>query len=449
MTKRKNKTKTYLKRSEEESLHLSEFSHGKPFEFSLNVLENKLLAQDQKKPSVIKRLFSRDKGSAQGLPDTPYISDGTNALSSFSSSDRASRETSDKSSLAESAAGAATGTAAASSATKSKNQGGFFLDESSRREIVRRQTRRRVSRIISIACVVAIIAAIAVFGGGYLYKEYQKQLSNVELLKTAFGYLEESDKMLVEIDTFFQQKFDDSTVSRAEELLKQIPDAQKKLDSAREQVNIANEGLNTSTKDKEAAEYALNSISARETMLSVSKERLEEDIAAKKAMDAMNQVQEYITEANSLLVQAAKVIANTTAENVNTSTQYTTSAREFLSKAQAQLNEVTKVYPKADLSALNEYVNKRIEAADAALASNAAILLQDKQTAEDNNNRYNEADAASVAMAENLPRSFDQPIIDIYQSSISSLAEKYDSARSDVGRNDSFLREYLGIKTNS
>lgn len=65
------------------------------------------------------------------------------------------------------------------------------------------------------------------------------------------------------------------------------------------------------------------------------------------------------------------MIANTTAENVNTSTQYTTSAREFLSKAQAQLNEVTKVYPKADLSALNEYVNKRIEAADAALASNA------------------------------------------------------------------------------
>ena len=107
-----------------------------------------------------------------------------------------------------------------------------------------------------------------------------KQLSNVELLKTAFGYLEESDKTLVEIDTFFQQKFDDSTVSRAEELLKQIPDAQKKLDSAREQVNIANEGLNASTKDKEAAEYALNSISARETMLSVSKERLEEELYA-------------------------------------------------------------------------------------------------------------------------------------------------------------------------
>ena len=114
MTKRKNKTKTHLKRSEEESLHLSEFSHGKPFEFSLNVLENKLLAQDQKKPGVIKRLFSRDRGSAQGLPDTPYISDGTDALSSLSPSDRdrASRETSDKPSLAESAVGAAAGTGA-------------------------------------------------------------------------------------------------------------------------------------------------------------------------------------------------------------------------------------------------------------------------------------------------------------------------------------------------
>lgn len=127
MAKRKNKTRTHLKRSEEESLHLSEFSHGKPFEFSLNVLENKLLAQDQKKPSVIKRLFSRDKGSAQGLPDTPYISDGTDALSSFSSSDRASRETSDKSSLAESAAGAVVGTARLLLLQRVKIKKGFSL----------------------------------------------------------------------------------------------------------------------------------------------------------------------------------------------------------------------------------------------------------------------------------------------------------------------------------
>ena len=441
MVKKKNKEAKHLKESEKESLHLSEFSQGKPFEFSLNVLENKSLAQTEKKPGRLKRLFTRDKDSAQGLPDTPYISDGSEPVGSSPSftKDQGVSEAASVTSAGDALEGI----------KRTEAPGAFFLDDSSRQEIEKRQHKRRLSRIIS-GIVIALVVVVGVcVGGSVLYKAHQEQESNVEILRTSFNYLEESDVTLVEIDAFFQEKFNDTTVSRAEELLGKIPAAQKKLDPAREYAQRANEGLHASTKDKEAAEYALNSIAARETMFSVSKERLEEDIAAKKAMDAIDQAQGKITEANSLLTQAAKVVANTTTDNVNTSTQYTTAARELLAQAQEKVSEAQQSYPEADLSTLNEYVSKRIEAADAALASNAAILVQDKQVAEDHNTRYNEADTASVALAEKLPRSFNQPIVEAYQTSITALAQRYDAARSDVGRNDSYLREYLGIKTSS
>ncbi len=461
MVKRKNKGNKPLRESEEESLHLSEFSQGKPYEFSLNVLENKSLIQAEKKPSIFKRLLTRDRGSAQGLPDTPYVSDGLDDVTGFKgkpvqSSDSHAfdgAEVSDKG-ASDSLGGFEQALPANVPSTSSYTPSYVtspkaFLDDDSQQEIQKRQTRRRISRIVSIVFAVVVAVALIAIGANYLYQKYQEQQSNVSLLQTSFDYMAKTDKTLVEIDTFFQEKFDDSTISRAETLLANIPEAQKQLTLARDYATRANEGLDASTKDKEAAEYALNSIAAREIIFSVSEERLNEDIAAKKALDAIEQAQANITEANSLLIQAAKVVSHTTADKVNTSTQYTTSARELITKAQSGVEEAKSAYPKADFSILEAYMEKRIEAADAALASNAAILIQDKQVAEEANARYNEADADSATLAEKLSSSFDKPVVEAYQAAIKPLAERYDAARSDIGRNDSYLRSYLGIKTAS
>ena len=532
MNKKENKKRPKrLKESETESLHLSEFSQGKPFEVSLNVLENKSLEQNQKRPSFFKRLFTKDRGSAQGLPDTPYVSEpgetpaqatggiklkktsegsgetkpeptllagtigseptlpkekrgktkklsaslykhrktASEPLNEKSTEKRSGdiktsvkQKSTEKRSIdikASSKQKSAEKLADDKALSKQKSDEKHSADDKPRKASVKQKSaeekqaaRKRTKKIIKIALiVVAVLAlvALAIAGGSYLYKEYEKQQSNVELLKKSFSYLEESDNTLVDIDSFFQEKFNDSTVAQAEELLEKIPDAQKNIDSAQHYADLANEGLNETSKDKEAAECALNSIVARETMLSVSKERLQEDISAKKAMDAMDKAQITINEANSLLAQSAKVIANTTTENVNSSTQYTTSARGLYEKALEQLQEVPQAYSKVDVQSLNEYASKKIEACDAALASNAAILIQDKEIAEENNAKYNEADAEAVAIAEKLPRSFNQLVISAYQSAIKPLAEKYDTARSEVSVNDSTLRKYLNTETAS
>lgn len=516
MNKKENKKRPKrLKESETESLHLSEFSQGKPFEVSLNVLENKSLEQNQKRPSLFKRLFTKDRGSAQGLPDTPYVSESgemsaqsTGGIKLETASERSGETKPESASLAgaigsepalpkekrgktkklsvslhkhrktaseplnekstekrsvdikaSSKQESAEKSAVDKEFSKQKSDEKHSADDKPRKASVKQKSteekqaaRKRTKKIIKIALIVVAVfalVALAIAGGSYLYKEYEKQQSNVELLKKSFSYLEESDSTLVDIDSFFQEKFNDSTVAQAEELLEKIPDAQKNIDSAQYYADLANEGLNETSKDKEAAECALNSIVARETMFSVSEERLQEDIFAKKAMDAIDKAQTTINEANSLLAQSAKVIANTTTENVNSSTQYTTSARGLYKKALEQLQEVSQAYSKVDIQSLNEYVSKKIEACDAALASNAAILIQDKEVAEENNAKYNEADAEAVAIAEKLPRSFNQLVISAYQSAIKPLAEKYDTARSEVSVNDSTLRKYLNTETAS
>ena len=101
-------------------------------------------------------------------------------------------------------------------------------------------------------------------------------------------------------------------------------------------------------------------------------------------------------------------------------------------------------YPAANFDASLAYVNKRIDATNEALASNAAILIQDKATAESHNDAYNRGDQEAVEMAKALPKQFSQPVVDAYASATADLVSRYDSLRSDAASNDAYLREYLG-----
>ena len=91
-----------------------------------------------------------------------------------------------------------------------------------------------------------------------------------------------------------------------------------------------------------------------------------------------------------------------------------------------------------------EYVEKKSEAAGEALSSNAAILIQDKATAESHNDEYNKADAEAGKLAESLPSDLTKIVVDAYAASQETLIQNYEKARSDAATHDAFLREYLG-----
>lgn len=401
-----------LGRKEEQFLHVKEFSRGKPNELSLNVLEQKAAAQD---------------GKTQGRSRSGL---GFRRRRGVDARDGVQ--------------GAATD-AGASSQRRAASQGASgILGPDSQEEIAKRQRRRRAYRRLSLALVAVVcLTAVGVFG--YWAYEQQVRLStSVGVLKEACTLIEESDETIVAIDSFFQTPFGDDTVSQANELSDAIPAARDKLESARVYAQKASGELEGSQRDKEAAERTLNSVAARETLLDVSEQRLQDDVAAKQAIDAMDEAWARIEEGNSLMTQAARVVSDTTEENVATSTDYTTQARAAFVEARSAVEAAQGFYLNADLAASLAYIDKRIEAADEALASNAAIVIQDKKTAESHNDAYNKADKEAVEMAKSLPDQFGQPVIDAYAANSESLIASYDAARADAATNDAFLREYLG-----
>ena len=92
------------------------------------------------------------------------------------------------------------------------------------------------------------------------------------------------------------------------------------------------------------------------------------------------------------------------------------------------------------------YLNLKSQAAGEALASNAAILIQDKSTAESHNDAYNQADAEATTLAEKLPSDLTQLVVDSYATNQDALIKEYENARSDAATHDAFLREYLGTE---
>lgn len=441
-----------LDRKEKQFLHLKEFSQGKPNEISFNVLEQKAAAQDEKEKGSSWRFFRfredareisgediRDEQAGSVHLREPHLSAPWKKASksgfSLSSSGSTAKKKAKK-----------TRTSAKAAHVHSDGDGrkSSFLAADSQEEILLRQRRRRRARRLSLAVVVLICIGGLGAGGYWAYQQYEKLSTSVGVLREACALIAESDEITVAIDGYFQTAFNDDTLSTAKQLVEQVPDAKDKLESARVYAQKAENELEGSQRDKEAAERALNAIAKRNQLLDLSVSRIDQDIAAKQAIDAMDEAESHIKQGNSLLFQAANVVSNTTAENVAKSTEYTTAAKAQFALAQQCIESAKGYYPSANFDDSIAYLDKRVLAADEALASNAAILIQDKSTAEQHNDAYNVADQEAVALAEKLGSNFAQPIVDAYSAATADVTSQYEALRSDAAANDAYLREYLG-----
>ncbi len=444
-----------LGRKEKQFLHLKEFSQGKPNEISFNVLEQKAAAQDEKEKGSSWRFF-RFREDAQEIPAEKEALPDKAGASKQSTRSAASKGKASKRSFGHSGSDAS----AVKKEKKAKKprksvkashvhnddsaEQSSFLAADSREEILKRQRRRRRARRLSLAMVILLCIGGLSVGGYWAYQQYEKLSTSVGVLREACSLIAQSDETTVAIDQYFQTAFNDDTISTAESLSGQVPDAKDKLESARLYAQKAEGELEGSQRDKEAAERALNAIAKRNQLLDLSLSRMEQDVAAKQAIDAMNEAESHIKEGNSLLFQAANVVSDTTNDNVAKSTEYTTAAKAQFMLAQQYVEAAKGLYPSASYDDSLAYLDKRVLAADEALASNEAILIQDKSTAEQHNDAYNAADQEAVALAEKLGSNFAQPIIDAYSAATADVTAQYDSLRSDAAANDAYLREYLG-----
>ena len=114
-------------------------------------------------------------------------------------------------------------------------------------------------------------------------------------------------------------------------------------------------------------------------------------------------------------------VQQTSPETVAQSTEWLTEAQTTLQNAQTALNEAAELFPQGDFSLYGDYLAKRLEEINFGLLSNEAILIQDRKTAEKNNDLYNKADSASVELAQKFPETFAQPLVDAYAQASADL----------------------------
>ncbi len=478
---RKQKKGYGLGDNEKRSLHIVEFSKGKPNELSLNVLDN-LASDTGEKRGFLSLLFGGKAsgahpstqviGSDVGAPKVSATSSAagdTGQVSSLGGSDAVKTKVSTKASASAGVKHMHSGGALASSRRqkaqekkalkeskeKAKQErlakaelaalnqaplmGGDLLDE-----VKRRQKARRRYRVVSI-CVVLVLCLAGIGAGGYyLYQQYLEQLEGIDLLKTSVGDIDGADNTIVAIDDYFSRPFDDGSLSEANHLLDDIPSAQTRLDSANERAMRAVEGLDLGSDDRQAAEHAVSSIALRKQLLEVADDRLVDDVAAKTAYDDMEEAWTAVQEANALMVQAASLVADTTNDNVNQASEYMKQAKLRFKDAKKSLKQGFKAYPSAKESKEYDYLDLRIKSISYALKSNEAILVQDKKTAEKNNDKYNKLDKKAAKLSKNFSDGFTSVIVKAYAANQKELQSKYESIRSDMGTHDSYLRDYLG-----
>jgi len=458
----KKKKRNQLGAKEQDSLHIVEFSQGRPNEISFNVLEGMASQQSTQKQGWLSRTLGRGRTDAtEDMAESAITGALTRddiPLTASSEQSTTKGRTRKKRTVAATAVAKSKSRTRASGGAKRKSVSSGrpahqatgnvprvsrVMEASSQAEVERRHARRRRARIVSTAIIGVVLVGLLGFGGYQAYLYVSDQMDNVNLLHKAIDEVAESDDVLVAVDDFFQKPFDEDSVKDAENLKGRIPDARKKLESAREHAQRSQQELNEVTRDKETSEALLLSIEARERLYNTAEQKLDEDIAAKNAADYLDDAWSKMQQANALLSEQALIISDTTNENVDTSTKYLTEAKDLFTQARADLDEVLKTYESVNLEISYQYIDKRLEAIEFALTSNEAILIQDRKTAETNNERYNKADRESVELAKQLPDSFNQPVVDVYTQRIATLDSDYAQARQEIGTYDATIRDYL------
>ena len=290
-------------------------------------------------------------------------------------------------------------------------------------EIKRRKTARRAWRVVGLAFALAAFAGASAFAVHVFTAAYEDNQQHKSLLSQGFSELTSADEVVLAADELVVASFNDLDESKIPDVLGKIPDVDVKLSAA-----------------KSFAESA----KARKTMLELAETILTEEQAAKQASNLMASCWENVLSADALLREAAELVTDTNEENTRASQKKCEHARELLMQASSQFEQAQALYP-ADYGPFDDYIAARQQSIAYAIASDEAIYVQDKATADSNNEKYNECDAAAAELAAKLPKTTEAPIVSVLDESLGDSRQQYMEIRSQAAACDAFLRDYLGI----
>lgn len=312
------------------------------------------------------------------------------------------------------------------------------------REVERRKAARRRRRLVLSALMTGVLVVAIGAAGVYAHGRYVEYQETMGLLHQGMSELQAADVAVVPMDQAIVGDVTAGGAAGFQDLIDQIDAAEVHLNAAKGLAEESYDQLSDS-ESKEAASQVIKAADARLEMLGYGKSILQEDMKASDAIALLGECWATVGEADDAMRESARLVEDTTEANTKESEEKSKEAQTLFEKAKDQLEVVKTRYPAAGLDAVGNYIDKRIEEIGYAIASDEAIYIQDKATADAQNERYNEADDEAVSIADGIPKRIENVILDQYDLNVKDANEGYFTARSDAAAADSFLREYLGI----
>ena len=448
MSKDKEKKSTLFSLSE--ILHIKKHTVSTSNELSLSVLDARKQASEEKSPTdtttKIGRVSLFTLNSNKPYVPTPQRPPHPGLIQSGSTRSGADKAVKSgkavKTSKSSKAAKTKVATPIATMAAAQKRADALPDPEA---EIKRRKARRRFRRVIGTAAACCAVAVMVSAVGLYVSQEYHERMDMLADLDQSVKLISDTDEVVVAVDVLVAESLTEETVATAGELLSQTGDAVDNMESASQLAKKVSSQIK-STSDKEAAHQAHLAAEARKTMLLSGNEIIAAKIKYYYASTDMTKMWRTIHQADALTQEAAVLVAETTNANTRASAEKTTEALELFQKARDELDGVAEQMPDADLSAIANYLDIRIGAMGHALASDDAIYIQDKKTAESENDQYNQMETEAAEIASGFSDDPLGPILDVHDEEIADLVAEYNAARDDATDTDAFLRDYLGTE---
>ena len=235
----------------------------------------------------------------------------------------------------------------------------------------------------------------------------------------------------------------DEVKASSETLLKQIDTFKAAIEGLR--ADVAHSLESTYSEDKRQALQEIDSAAeARYSMLTAAGGAIKEASKVDAEVEAANKAWASVLEADRAARDATQR-ANMayTEEETRAARDQTQDALDQFNSSLAEMQAIVDRHVGINLGNQMAYLNARVEALQHAVKTGDALLAMDRETAQAENDAYNEADARAAELAESLPPTVEDAIRSSYDETIAVYVAKYQSSRDQAISSDAYVRSYM------
>lgn len=313
---------------------------------------------------------------------------------------------------------------------------GLFSSATSGGKKANRPKGRGVTFVVA-AVLVAVVVAFSMIGlSGYS----AQRAAYTSLVTQVLAVVEESDAPIVRLNDVLANPTTEESRAAFGKVASDLDAAVAALVRAEEMLAIVEERASTPSEHETAARLAKD-VAGRRAMIENGKMVLYYVEIAQQSMGRLEEAWALVGKSNEALGSAARLLS--TSMDADAALVLVSTSIECLNAASEKVAEAAFLFPDADLSPLQKYLEQETAAVQKEQEAIQALKSLDGALARSAHSDYESLDdQAKQALAS--VTDIDTLIIDAYTAVASDFITGYEAARTEVALSDGYLRDFSG-----